>query len=110
MSKGRVNAPPDAVLYARGSATLIASWEEYAKGAADASLQRLSGVAAAVFPNEPERSVYNNALLERLLPARERKEAVDAMEAAYANAGVERFAAWVHESDQNMQHDLERRG
>ena len=110
MSRGRVNAPSDASLYARGSATLIASWKEYAKGAADASLQRLSGVAAAVFPNEPERSVYNNALLERLLPARERKEAVDAMEAAYANAGLERFAAWVHESDQNMQHDLERRG
>ena len=40
----------DADLYRRGSATLLASWEEYARGAADASLQRFPGVAAAVFP------------------------------------------------------------
>lgn len=100
----------DTNLYTRGSATLIASWEEYATGAADASVQRLSGVAAAVFPNEPERSVYNNALLERGLLAREREDAVDAMQAAYASAGVDRFAAWVHESDPAMRHDLERRG
>jgi hypothetical protein len=90
-----VNVQFDARLYVRGTATLIASWEEYAKGAVDASLQRLTGVAVAVFPNEPERSVYNNALLERLLPGRERKGVVEAMEAVYANAGVERFTAWV---------------
>src|SRR5512142_1951711 len=100
----------DTNLYARGAATLIASWEEYATGAAAASVQRLSGVAAAVFPNEPERSVYNNALLERGLLARERKDAVDAMQAAYASAGVDRFAAWGHESDPAMRHDLARRG
>lgn len=100
----------EADLYRRGGDTLLASWEEYARGAVDASLQRHAGVAAAVFPNEPERSVYNNALLERGLSARERREAVDAMEAAYASAGVDRFAAWVHESDQAMQADLEGRG
>src|SRR5919201_5193800 len=32
------------------------------------------------------------------------------MEVAYAAAGVTRFAAWVHESDQAMRGDLERRG
>jgi ribosomal protein S18 acetylase RimI-like enzyme len=96
-------------LYARGSATLVASWEEYAKGAADASVRRLSGVAAAVFPNEPERDVYNNALLERNLPTRQRKDAVDAMEAAYESARVNHFAAWVHESDRGMRCELERR-
>ena len=110
LSKSRVTVQFDARLYVRGTATLIASWEEYAKGAVDASLQRLPGVAVAVFPNEPERSVYNNALLERRLPGRERKGVVEAMEAVYANAGVERFAAWVHESDPGMQRDLERRG
>ena len=32
------------------------------------------------------------------------------MEAAYRDAGVTRFAAWVHESDDAMRGDLERRG
>ena len=100
----------DADLYRRGGATVLASWAEYARGAIGASLHRHALVAAAVFPNEPERSVYNNALLERGLSARERREAVKAMEAAYANAGIDRFAAWVHESDRAMRRDLERRG
>ncbi len=84
-------------------ATLVASWEEYARGAAGASVQRLAGVTAAVFPEGPERDVYNNAVLERAA-------AIDAMEAAYAAAGVERFAAWVHEGDTALQAELERRG
>jgi ribosomal protein S18 acetylase RimI-like enzyme len=100
----------DAHLYLRGAATLLASWEEYARGAEDATLQRLDGVAAAVFPHEPERSVYNNALLDRRLSARKRSDALDAMEAAYATAGVDGFAAWVHGSDRAMQHGLGRRG
>lgn len=100
----------DAELYARGAETLLASWEVYAGGARGASVLRLSGVAAAVFPDEPERAVYNNALLERRLGAPERIEALVAMEAAYERAGVARFAAWVHESDGAMRVDLERRG
>src|SRR5207247_2544773 len=54
--------------------------------------------------------VYNNALLERGLAAAERTHALHAMEAAYAEAGVARFAAWVHESDEAMRADLQRRG
>lgn len=84
-------------------ATLVASWGEYARGAARASVQRLAGVTAAVFPEGPERDVYNNAVLERA-------DAIDAMEAAYAAAGVERFAAWVREGDAALQAELERRG
>lgn len=97
-------------LYARGSATLLASWEEYARGAADAAVRRLGGVAAAVFPHEPERRVYNNALLDSGLSRRERLGAIDAMEAAYTEAGITQFAAWVHESDRAMRDELERRG
>jgi hypothetical protein len=41
---------------------------------------RLDGVAAAVFPAEPERGVYNNALLARDLGAGARAAAVAAME------------------------------
>jgi GNAT superfamily N-acetyltransferase len=97
-------------LYVRGAATLLASWEEYARGSADAALGRLNGVSAAVFPSDPERAVYNNALLDRDLGPTERAAAVDAMEAAYISAGVDRYAAWVHESDEGMRAELNRRG
>lgn len=100
----------DAELYRRGAKTLVASWEAYARGASGAAVRRTPGVASAVFPNEPERGVYNNALLERDLSATERAEALNAMAAAYAAAGVSHFAAWVHESDTAMRADLERRG
>ena len=100
----------DADLYRRGAETLVASWEAYARGSHGAAVIRSPGVATAVFPNEPERGVYNNALLERDLGASERADALDAMEAAYASAGVDRFAAWVHESDGAMRRELESRG
>ncbi len=105
-----MTAFPDAELYRRGAETLLASWEAYARGAAGATAKRTSGVSAAVFPIEPERGVYNNALLERHLSAAARRAALDAMEAAYAVAGVTRFAAWVHEGNAAMRGDLEGRG
>jgi ribosomal protein S18 acetylase RimI-like enzyme len=100
----------DAELFRRGAETLVASWEEYSRGAAGAFVQLSPGVAIAVFPSEPERAVYNNALLDPDLAAAERADALEAMEAVYAAAGVTRFAAWVHERDQAMRGDLERRG
>jgi ribosomal protein S18 acetylase RimI-like enzyme len=90
-------------LYAIGARTAVASWEAYARGARDATVVRAPGVAAAVFPHLPERAVYNNAWLESA-------EGLDAMEAAYAAAGVDRFAAWVHESDAALRGELEARG
>jgi GNAT superfamily N-acetyltransferase len=99
-----------AELYLRGRATLLTSWAAYARGAAGAAVHRPPGVAAAVFPAGPERDVYNNALLERELGPGERASAADAMDAAYAAAGVTRFAAWVHETDEPMRAELERRG
>jgi GNAT superfamily N-acetyltransferase len=100
----------DADLYRRGAKTLLASWEEYAHGATGAAVRRFPGVAIAVFPTAPERAVYNNALLDPDLPAAERADALDAMEATYVAAGVPRFAAWVHEHDQAMRGELEQRG
>jgi hypothetical protein len=73
-------------------------------------VKRFPGVAAAVFPEEPERAVYNNALLQRDLGPGERAGALDAMETAYSAAGLTCFAAWVHESDLAMRGELERRG
>jgi GNAT superfamily N-acetyltransferase len=113
-----VDRPPDRStsglsdidLYLRGCETLLAAWEQYARGAPDAAVHRRSGVAAAVFPSGPERGVYNNALLDRGLPTAQRLGAIAAMEAAYAAAGVTRFAAWVHESDEAMQSELMCRG
>jgi GNAT superfamily N-acetyltransferase len=106
----RLITAADNYLYVRGAATLLASWEEYAGGSAGAVLRRLSGVAAAVFPSDPERGIYNNALLDRDLGPPERVAAVDAMQAAYRSAGVDRYAAWVHESDEGMRAELSSRG
>lgn len=100
----------DAELYQRGLATLIASWETYAHCAGEASVQHHPGVTTAVFPCEPERGVYNNAVFDRHLGAAERAHAVAEMEAAYAAAGIDRFAAWVHEADTAMHGELERLG
>ena len=92
----RVTPIADDDLYARGAATLLASWEEYARGSSGAALLCLSGVAAAVFREEPERTV--------------RATAVDAMQAAYSAAGIERYAAWVYEGDEGMRGELSARG
>jgi GNAT superfamily N-acetyltransferase len=100
----------DADLYDRGIATLIACWEAYARCAIGASVRRYPGVTAAVFPREPERSVYNNAVLDRNLGPCARASALAAMQSGYAAAQVERFAAWVHERDSATSYDLERLG
>jgi ribosomal protein S18 acetylase RimI-like enzyme len=105
-----MTATTDTDLYLRGVATALASWEEYARGSAGAVVSRLDGVSAAVFPSEPERGVYNNAVLDRDLGPAEREVAVEAMEAAYSSVGVDRYAAWVHESDEGMRAELGGRG
>jgi GNAT superfamily N-acetyltransferase len=102
--------PGDQDLYRRGAATLLASWEQYARGAAGAAVTRLPGASAAAFPHPPERGVYNNALTHRDLGPAERRAASDAVEAAYAAAGVDRYAVWVHESDEGMRRELSGRG
>src|SRR3954463_11219414 len=68
----------DADLCRRGAATLLASWEACARGADGAVVVRSAGVASAVSARGPEHSVYNNALLDGQLPARERAAALDA--------------------------------
>jgi ribosomal protein S18 acetylase RimI-like enzyme len=100
----------DSFLYRKGVETVLAAWEVYARGVEGAEVRRTLGVAAAIFPGEPERSVYNNAILERELPAPERAAAIAAMESAYGARDVTRFAAWVHETDELLRSDLERRG
>ena len=100
----------DSELYSRGAASLVASWRLYATGSHDARVVEGAGVAAGVFPAEPERAVYNNALLDRALDPAGRPAAIEAMESAYAEADVDRWAAWVHEEDGAMLADLTARG
>ena len=45
-------------------------------GASGAAVERYTGVATAVFPNEPECGVYNNAILERDLEAAARSAGI----------------------------------
>jgi GNAT superfamily N-acetyltransferase len=94
----------DDELYLRGAETAVASWEAIARGSRGARVVRGEGFAAGVFPHEPERSVYNNALLDRGAPPGR----FGAVEDAYA--GIEGFRAWVHESDEAMRGELAARG
>ena len=109
MSHGTGRSPTDGELYLRGAATLVASWEAYARGGPGA-VHHLPGGVAAVFPSGAERLFFNNAMVDRGLPARRRAEAIDAVRSTYADAGVDAFAVWVHERDAALQRDLERRG
>jgi|tagenome__1003787_1003787.scaffolds.fasta_scaffold20989755_1 ribosomal protein S18 acetylase RimI-like enzyme len=97
-------------LHRLGTRTLLASFDEYARACVGAAVRRLPGVAVAVFPHDPERAVYNNAVLERDRDGACREQAVDAMEATYAASGVRHFAAWVDQRDAAMRTNLEGRG
>jgi ribosomal protein S18 acetylase RimI-like enzyme len=100
----------DRDLYDRGVATLLTSWEVYARSSPGAAVIRLPGAAAAVFPEEPARGIYNNAVLERELSSADRACAVAAVEETYAKAEIDHFAVWAHETEVATRMDLERRG
>jgi GNAT superfamily N-acetyltransferase len=97
-------------LDAIGTATLLAAWEEYAAGTATGAVHRHDGVAVGVFPDDPERAVYNNAVLEPGRSARATAAAVDVLEEEYRAAGVTAFAAWTRATDTVARAELERRG
>lgn len=101
---------PGKELYRRGRATLLASWEAYARGSGGAKLVLGDGFSAGVFPHDPERSIYNNAVLDRDLDDAALEGAIDRMESAYRDAGVDRFAAWAHETEHELCAALSERG
>jgi ribosomal protein S18 acetylase RimI-like enzyme len=96
-------------LFERGAATLVASWREYARGAHGAQVLRVPGAHVAVFTEEPESLVYNNALMDVGLDLEVRESAIAALEQEYVESGIDRYAAWVHEGDAEMRADLEAR-
>jgi len=100
----------DAELIDRGIATALASWEQNAMGSAGARLVRHPGAAVAVFPSEPERGFFNNAILDADLAPRTRATALDAIAADYKAAGVAEFAVWTHPGDDAAADELIARG
>lgn len=90
-----LSARADAALYDRAVATLVASWAHFATGSPGAEVVAAPGVAIAVFVHAPDREIFNNAVLARGADA---DVALDAVERTYREAGVERYAVWVHES------------
>jgi ribosomal protein S18 acetylase RimI-like enzyme len=97
-------------LLTRGDETALACWAAIARDVPGAAVVRRPGAGIAVFPEGLERAVYNNAILGRGLDGPGRRAAVDAVEAEYAAAGIDRYAAWTHESEPAMRVELERRG
>jgi GNAT superfamily N-acetyltransferase len=97
-------------LYLRGAETSVACWGEYARTTPGAVVHRLAGADVAVFPEGPEREVFNNAVVARDLAPAARSAALDAVADAYAPAGVTSYAVWVHESDLAMRAALTDRG
>ncbi len=100
----------DQDLYRRGARTAVACWAEYARTTPAATVHRLPGIDVGVFPEGPERGVFNNAIVEHGLTGVARSAAVDAAARAYAEAGVTSYAVWVHESDLAMRDELTGRG
>ena len=97
-------------LYRRQVATLVATGRVYARHSAGASVVEEAGAAICVFPAEPERGVYNNAVLECGMDAGQAARAVDAVVAAYRDAAIDRYAAWAHESEPTLVAELTARG
>ena len=71
----------DEDLHRRGIETAVACWERFARSVRGAAVHRLRNVDVAVFPNGPERSIYNNAVLARSITAAECDVAVDVRQA-----------------------------
>lgn len=105
-----MNELDDFDFYTRGIQTATRCWEAYARTISGGAVHRLPGVDVAVFVAGPERAVFNNAVLANSLGPQQRRESVEAMTATYADAGVETYAAWVHESDTAMIGELDSRG
>ena len=66
------------------------------------------GAAIAIFLHSPDREFLNNTVLTRRIG--NSGSTLDAVEHAYADRGVERYAIWVHESEEATAREVEARG
>lgn len=55
----------DLELYRRGIDTAVTCWERFARSTRGATVHRLRHADVAVFPDGPESTIYNNAVVFR---------------------------------------------
>jgi GNAT superfamily N-acetyltransferase len=87
--------------------TLRAFWLANAKASRGGSTLELPGVAAAIVPAMPDRSVVSCVMYDE---AADLERQLDRIDAAYRDAGVLAWTVWVHESDQRAQAALSAAG
>jgi GNAT superfamily N-acetyltransferase len=97
-------------LYRRGIDTAVTCWERFARSTRGATVHRLRHADVAVFPNGPESTIYNNAVVSSGLAHKEQELTLAALEHLYAAAAVSDYAVWVHETDDATRDALELRG
>lgn len=100
----------DQDLAERNRRTLLACFEQDARGSHGARVVRAPGIAVAVFVTPPEGAYLNNAVLEASVSDTERAAAVAFAEHEYAAAGVAEFAIWIDEHDDAGERFLADRG
>lgn len=98
-ARGNPHPTDDLALFERQVRSLAASWAKYATGSPGAEVREEEGATICVFPAEPERLVYNNALIARGLDSAGALAAIEAIEGTYREADIDHYAAWAHESD-----------
>ncbi len=96
---GREQPWTDGDLYRRGAATLLASGAKTHAVPPEPSWSCPMASPRLSFRLEPERSIYNNVLLRRGLGRTARNRAIEEIGSVYSKAGVDRYAAWAHESN-----------
>src|SRR5439155_5826734 len=87
--------------------SLRAFWLGFAPATRGGSTLELPGVAAAIVPAMPQRSVVNCVVYE---DADALEAQLDPLAAAYEAAGVDAWTVWVHESDDRAQGTLSAAG
>ncbi len=97
----------ETLLFDRSVATLVQSWAYLAAGSPGAEVIETDGAAIATFVHSPDREFLNNTVLTRIGNP---SPILDAVERAYADRGVERYAIWVHESEEATAREVEARG
>jgi ribosomal protein S18 acetylase RimI-like enzyme len=80
-------------------ANIAAAWVHCAAGSRGAMLARSEAATVGVFPEGPERDVYNNAVLARGLDSPQVDGAIESVEQLYTTAGIDRFAIWAHSAE-----------
>ena len=98
----------DTDLFDRSVATLVRSWAYLATGSPGAEVIEADGAAIAVFVHAPDREFLNNAVLVRGVA--DLGASLAAIERAYAERGVERYAVWVHEAEGAVADGVRARG